>query len=503
MKRTRHFITALTLWLGAGFLLAGAHAEGNPLAGSRPNIVFILTDDQGYGQLGCQGHPWLKTPNIDALRREGMAFEDFQVSPTCSPTRAALLTGNVPFKNAVSTTNGPRSCLALSAVTLPQLLKKAGYTTGIFGKWHLGDEEPYQPGARGFDETFVHGSGGIGQPNDVPGNKYFDPVIRHNGSFVKTKGFCTDVFFSEALRWIEKSKDKPFFAYLTTNAPHSPYIAPEKNSRRFKEMGLNDNGAGFYGMIENIDENVGRLMRRLRELKLDDNTLVVFMSDNGYANLAAVRGQVGKSGDTPLFAYQAGMKGHKKTPYEGGTRVPAIFRWESKIKADSTCNALTAHVDILPTMLDLAGATIPADIDGKSMVPLLENPDAPWPDRQLCFHVGRWSDKVGPDASKYDTKAGFAVRNARYRWVNGNELYDVLADRGENKNLAGEKPSIAARMKETYDRWWDEVRPLLVHEKAERAGPNPFHEVYEKQKSTTGIPSWDAPQLSDAKETKP
>jgi arylsulfatase A-like enzyme len=496
-------LLALATGLTAAWVLPTEKGCAATLTGSRPNIIFILTDDQGYGQLGCQGHPWLKTPHIDALRHEGMAFDDFQVSPTCSPTRAALMTGNVPFKNAVSTTNGPRSCMVLSAVTLPQLLKQAGYTTGIFGKWHLGDEEPYQPTARGFDEAFVHGSGGVGQPQDVPGNKYFDPVIRHNGSFVKTKGFCTDVFFAEALRWIEKNKDKPFFAYLSTNAPHSPYIAPEKNAQRFRAMGLNENGAGFYGMIENIDENVGRLMQRLREWDLDDNTLVVFMSDNGFASVAAVQGKVGKDGNTPIFAYQAGLKGHKKTPHEGGTRVPAMFRWKGKINEDTTCNALTTHIDFLPTLLELAGSNVPHEIDGKSMVPLLENPNADWPDRTLCFHIGRWSDKVGPDDSKYDTKTGFAVRNARYRWVNGEELYDVLADRGENKNLLEEHPDIGSRLKIAYDQWWDIVRPFLVHEKAGSFGPNPFHEVYEKQKASSGIPEWKKPAFADFSDSTP
>ena len=477
-------------------------------AARQPNIILIMTDDQGDGQLGCQGHPWLETPNIDALYQESTSFSDFHMSPTCSPSRAALLTGNVPFKGGVTHTGGARARLALSAVTLPQYLKQAGYTSGIFGKWHLGLEEEYQPGARGFDEVFVHGYGGIGQPKDVPGNKYVDPVIRHNGTFVKTKGFCTDVFFSQALAWIQHNKDlsvastgseraKPFFALISTNAPHSPYIAPEKNRLKFEQLGLVRSGAGFYGRIENIDENVGRLMAYLEKWNLDENTLVIFLSDNGFARVASVQEKVGSRDGEPLFAYQAGLKGYKKSPHEGGTKVPAFFRWKGVLKEGAVCEALTAHIDILPTLVEIAGGEVPKEIDGKSLLPLLENSNAKWDDRNLFFHIGRWGSGQA-DQSKYDKrpgKAGFAVRNGRYRLVNHEELYDILNDPGEAHNLSAQKPEVVQTMQAAYDNLWDEVRPVMVNEGKQKMSPNPYHIGYEQQLKQGEIRAWAEPQL--------
>ena len=211
-----------------------------PLAGSRPNIILVITDDQGYGPVGANGHPWIRTPNLDRIHAESTRFERFLVSPTCSPTRAALMSGRHPLKNGVSHTILERERLALETTTGAQVLQAAGYTTGIFGKWHLGDEDPYQPHHRGFDEAFIHGAGGIGQAYncscaDAPNNKYFDPAVRHNGKFVKTRGYCTDIFFTAGLGWIKgvKGGGKPFFAYITTNAPHGPFIAPPTNTKRF------------------------------------------------------------------------------------------------------------------------------------------------------------------------------------------------------------------------------------------------------------------------------
>ncbi len=465
------------------------------MAEERPNIIFILTDDQGYGQLGCQGHPWLETPHIDKLHSESISFTDFQVSPTCSPTRAALLTGNVPFKNGVTHTGGARSRMTLDAKTLPQYLQELGYTTGIFGKWHLGYEEPYQPGSRGFNEVFIHGYGGIGQPQDVQGNTYYDPVIRHNGKFVKTKGFCTDVFFNQAISWIDTNRTKPFFAYISTNAPHSPYIAPNDKKEKFSKYGLNSSEQGFYGMIENIDENVGRLLAKIDDWGMDSNTLVIFMSDNGFARLACKEGPIGKRHNIPLVNYQAGLKGHKKTVYEGGTRVPAFFRWKGKFNEGVECKALTAHIDFLPTLIEIAGGTPPREIDGRSLLPLLQNVDVPWEPRNLFFHIGRWQDGKA-DQSQYDRTQGFAVRNSRYRLVNNEELYDILNDRGEINNIIEEKPELVGELKAAYDTWWQQVRPFMVNEKVKKLAPNPFHVEYNKQKSTEGIPVTGYPEFS-------
>ena len=246
MRRLRSLLVLTSLGLA---VLSPSHAAD--LAGSKPNIILVMTDDQGYGPVGRHGHPWIQTPNLDALYDTSLRFTRFLVSPTCSPTRSAIMTGRHPMKNGITHTILERERMTLDATILPQVLKTAGYTSGIFGKWHLGDEEPYQPGSRGFDEVFIHGAGGIGQAYDcscadVPSNKYQDPVVRHNGSFVKTQGFCTDVFFTAALGWIkqQKDKDEPFFVYLTTNAPHGPFIAPEKNAKRFLDLGFGKDQAG-------------------------------------------------------------------------------------------------------------------------------------------------------------------------------------------------------------------------------------------------------------------
>ncbi len=259
-----------------------------PLAGSRPNIVLVMTDDQGYAPLGRHGHPWLKTPQMDRLHDQSVRFTRFMASPTCSPTRSAIMAGRHPMRNGITHTILERERMTLSAVTLPQRLTEAGYQTAIFGKWHLGDEEAYQPTRRGFGHALIHGAGGIGQRYDcscadAPNNHYMDPVLRLNEKFVKTRGFCTDIFFDAAIQWIDqaKEKDQPFFVYLTTNAPHGPYIAKPEDKARFLEMGFGQEQAGFYGMIENIDANLGKLLDYLESKKLNEKTLFIFLSDNG------------------------------------------------------------------------------------------------------------------------------------------------------------------------------------------------------------------------------
>ena len=267
------------------------------LIGSRPNIILVMTDDQGMGDLSCLGNPVLRTPNLDRFYGLSTRFTDFHVSPTCAPTRAALLSGRHEFRNGVTHTVKEREIMAASTTTIADLLSGNGYETGIFGKWHLGDEDVYQPYNRGFTETFIHGAGGIGQAfpgscADFPPNKenrYFDNVILHNDTIVQTKGFCTDIFFKAALGWIKDKADAdiPFYAYITPNAPHGPMIAPESYTKRFLDLGYDKNTAGRYGMIENIDDNFGLLMEKLEHWDLWENALVIFMTDNGQAGRAA------------------------------------------------------------------------------------------------------------------------------------------------------------------------------------------------------------------------
>ncbi len=479
----------------------------------RPNIILILTDDQGYGDVSAHGSPDVSTPNMDKLKSQGISLDDFQVSPTCAPTRSAIMTGRHPFKNGITHTILERERLALKITTLPEVLKRGNYTTGIFGKWHLGDEPEYQPENRGFDEVFIHGAGGIGQAYpgscaDVPGNTYFDPIIRHNGTFVKTAGFCTDVFFAQALAWIkEKSEEnKPFFAYIATNAPHAPFNAPERYKKKFIEQHYPLNSQGYYGMIENIDDNLGILMEKLNALKLSDNTLLIFMSDNG----KPFNGGQNRHGEV----YNAGMKGFKGSAHEGGTRVPFFIRWPGKFRAGKKVDALLNHYDILPTLADVAGielAELPG-LDGQSFLPYLYDESFKPNNRYRFFHGGRWSlnpenasnqegvepwigtlQSSNPDSSVYKN---CAVRNEQYRLVNNKELYDVLNDPGETQNLASEHPEVVDQLRKVYDQWWRNVRPFMVNENVPLAKEKPFWTEYYKQKESEGIKNFVIPNIN-------
>jgi arylsulfatase A-like enzyme len=453
---------------------------GAPLAGLRPNILFILTDDQGYGDLSVHGNPVLRTPNLDRLHAESVRFTDFHVSPTCSPTRSVLLTGRHEFKNGVTHTILERERLTLQATTLAQVLKSAGYRTGIFGKWHLGDEPEYQPNRRGFDEVFIHGGGGIGQTfpgscGDAPGNTYFDPAILHNGRFVKTRGYCTDVFFERALAWIEQvRRRRPFFAYLALNAPHAPLQVRPEDEARYAGKVANTNAAKYLGMVANIDDNVGRLLARLKEWDLERTTLVIFMNDNG--------------ADGGALVYNAGMRGKKGTAFLGGTRAASFWRWPGTLRP-ADVGALAAHLDLFPTLAEIAGARLSAkvqgQVEGRSLVPLLENPEAPWPDRLLFTHLGRWPKGVSPERAKFRM---CGVRNTRWHLVSAEGtaeprwlLFDVQADYGERYDLAAQHPDVVRELAGAYDAWWRSVQPLLVNESAQGPKINPFKARYWKQ----------------------
>jgi len=438
-------------------------------AAAPPNIIFVLADDLGYGDLAFNGNPVVKTPNIDGFARESVRFTDFHVSPTCAPTRAALMTGRHEFRSGVTHTIFERERLSLDAVTIAQVLKDAGYSTGIFGKWHLGDEPAYQPGRRGFGEVFIHGGGGIGQTfpgscGDAPGNTYFDPAILHNGTFEKAKGYCTDVFFGQALKWIDEQRKhkSPFLAYIPLNAPHVPLQCPDGYVKRYADL-VPTNLAKYFGMIQNIDDNFGALLAKLRTWKLDENTLVVFMGDNG--------------SETGARFFNAGMREHKGTPYNGGTRVASFWRWPAGFKGGVEVDRLTAHIDVFPTFAELAGAEIKTRIDGRSLLPLLKDPQSEWPDRFLFTHVGRWP-RGQARASKY---ANCAVLGSQFHLVNNTELYDVKADPGESKNVIAEHPEIVATMRRAYDQWWGEIVPALVNEDAVGPKINPFKALYWKQ----------------------
>ncbi len=475
MKRS--LLLALALILAAPLALWSA-----PLAGKRPNILFILTDDQGYGDVSAHGNPVLKTPTLDKLRSEAVRFSDFHVSPTCSPTRSALMTGRHEFKNGVTHTILERERLTLKATTIAEVLKSAGYTTGIFGKWHLGDEADHQPNRRGFDEVYIHGGGGIGQIypgscGDAPDNKYFNPALLHKGKFEKTTGYCTDLFYAQATKWIDgqRASGKPFFAYIPSNAPHGPYIAKPEDKALYEGKGLMPNTESFFGMLHNIDQNVSRLLGKLDEWGIAKDTLVIFMNDNG-----------GTAG-VPVF--NAGMRGAKGSPWIGGTRASSFWRWPGTI-APGDCGALTAHIDFFRTVAEIAGAKIPEDVlqnqvEGRSLVPLLENPTARWPDRVLIAHQGRWPKFADPNQSKYKM---CSVRNSRWQLVSESggaepawQLFDLKGDYGEQHNVAAEHPEVVKELSAAFDKFWSEALPLMVNEQAIGPKINPFQELYYQQ----------------------
>ena len=338
--------------------------------------------------------------------------------------------------------------------------------------------------------------GGIGQAYncscaDAPGNKYFDPVIRHNGSFVKTRGYCTDIFFTAALGWIKavKDKDAPFFAYITTNAPHGPFIAPPSNTKRFTDLGFGGRQAGFYGMIENIDENMGRLQDKLEEWKLSENTILIFMSDNGMTGGGG--GRPGKDLAKGYPFFNAGQKGLKGSVDEGGVRVPFFVRWDGKY-APRDISRVSAHIDILPTLAAVAGAKLPPkQVEGRSLLPLLLGQKIRIPDRYLFSQKARWPTGSEPNKHQWNN---FAVRNDRYRLV-GQQLFDLLADPGQKTDVAARHPGVVKEMRDAYDKFWKDARPLMVNEQAPMSKTRPFHVWFKEQMEQGGIPPWSPPGL--------
>ncbi|MBL8241544.1 MAG: arylsulfatase [Bryobacterales bacterium] len=413
-------------------------------ASVRPNIVFVITDDQGYGDIGRHGNPVLKTPHMDALHDESLRLTNYHVSPTCAPTRSALLTGRYTNLAGPWHTIQGRSILHHNEITMADCFRAAGYRTGIFGKWHLGDNYPCRPQDRGFDETLVHGGGGIWQTPDHFGNDYFDDTYLHNGRPKQFEGFCTDVFFAGAREFIAASagRKQPFFCYLSTNAPHGPMWAPEKNAARYENVkGLRE--PGFYGMIENIDENIGRLRAYLQSSGLAKNTIFIFTTDNGSASGFQV--------------FNAGMRGNKGSAYDGGHRVPFFLHWPGGGYAvNRAVDTLTAHIDILPTLLEMAGARRPKGpaLHGRSLVPLIKK--APWPARTIVT-----------DSQREETLMKWrqaAVMTQEWRLVSPGpggaaepqklELFDMRSDPGQRVDVASQHPDVVARLKASYEEWW-------------------------------------------------
>ena len=419
----------------AGLLVLVSGRAIAATAGDRPNVVLVMTDDQGYGDLGCHGNTVINTPMLDRLYHQSIRLTDFHVDPTCSPTRSALLTGRYSCRTGVWHTIMGRSILRRDEVTFGNLFSAAGYRTGVFGKWHLGDNYPYRATDRGFAESLVHGGGGITQTPDYWGNSYFNPVVYHNGKPVRTNGYCTDVFFGGAIKFIEENRQRPFFVYLPTNVAHSPLQVDPSYAKPYLAAGVPRRVADFYGMLANFDENMGRLLKKLDELKLADNTILIFMTDNGTAG----------------GAYNAGMRGRKGSQYDGGHRVPCFIRWPVKLKSGKDIGRLTAHIDILPTLLDLCNIPTPdeLELDGMSLRSLLVTEGEALPNRTLFVQSHRIEE---PEPWRKS-----AIMTDRFRLIDGKELYDMRADPGQKTDIAADNPNVVNILRRDYEVWYKDV----------------------------------------------
>jgi len=430
----------------------------------RPNILFILTDDQGYGDLGCHGNPYIKTPNLDRLARMGTEFTNFYASPVCSPTRASLMTGKYYLRTGIYGTDSGGSIMDSDELTIAEILKTNGYQTGIFGKWHLGDNYPSRPIDQGFTESLIHKGGGIGQVGDpINFNRvdscYFNPLLYRNERPVKTHGYCTDIFTEAAIDFIEHNKENPFFVYLAYNAPHDPLQLPDEYYNQYKDLSFDKEihttsgtiipklntkesecARRVYGMVANIDDNIGKLMNKLNSEDLLKNTVVIFMSDNG---LIPTR-------------YNTGLHGLKKSVYEGGIKVPFFIYYPETFKAVNKVQTAAAHIDVLPTLLELCHLQkdIPENIDGKSLLPILNGTDKELKNRTLFWQFGLQYPK--PDQNIAVRKGGYKlVINADNECDSSKfELFNIIDDPGEKNNIIKDNKSVADSLKKQFDTWY-------------------------------------------------
>ena len=414
---------------------------------SRPNVIVVITDDQVYGDLGHTGNQVIKTPAIDKFSTESVNLTNYHVGTTCAPTRAGLLTGRNCNRNGVWHTIMGASMLNGEETTIADVLQQKGYKTGMFGKWHLGDNSPFRPHERGFDETFYHGGGGVGQTPDYWNNDYFDDTYFRNGTPEKKEGYCTDVWFDAALDFIDDKKDESFFCYLSLNAPHGPYNLPKEYYDIYKdETQIDETQKRFYGMITNIDDNFSRLLKKLETLGIADNTIVVFTTDNGTA-----RGYRVDDKTNQVYGYNAGMRGKKGSEYEGGHRVPFIVRWpDGGLTGGKSLDRLVAHVDVLPTFTTLIGEDFKPTktLDGTDVSDyLLGKGEAP--KRYLVTDTQRVPWPVKGKNS--------CVMDDNWRLIKGSELYNIEEDPGQKNDIAEAYPDKVAEMNAFYENWWEDV----------------------------------------------
>jgi len=417
----------------------------------KPSVILVITDDQGYGDLGCHGNPWIKTPNMDQLWEESVLLTDFHVSPTCAPTRSALMTGRYNNRVGVWHTVTGRTLLRENEETMARVFSENGYSTAMFGKWHLGDNYPRRPIDVGFQKAVFHGGGAVGNTNDYWDNDYFNDHYYDNGEYKPFKGYCTDVWFNEATSFIEKNKEDPFFCYIATNAPHGPLYVEDKYSNQYKGDTLIPS-ARFYGMITCIDENIGRLRAYLKEENLDRNTIFIFMTDNGTANGVKLEGH--RYNDFPnVYGYNAGMRGKKGSPYDGGHRVPCFIHWpDGGIEGGRDFDGLTAHIDIFPSLMEMCGFENrnTHKLDGMSLWKYIKG-EKKWEKGKRTLFVD--SQRV----EEPEHYRGSSVMQKNWRLVYGQELYDMKSDPGQRNDVAKVYPDKVKEMQGLYEQWFADV----------------------------------------------
>ncbi|SMG08150.1 arylsulfatase [Arenibacter troitsensis] len=471
-------------------------STSNTQRNHKPNIVLILADDQGWGDLGITGNTNLATPNIDAMAKNGVMFDHFYVSPVCSPTRAELLTGRYFPRVGVYSTSSGGERLNLDETTIAEVFRKAGYATAAYGKWHNGMQPPYHPNARGFDDFYGFCSGHWGN--------YFSPMLEHNGEIVKGNGFIIDDLTNKGLEFMARKKEHPFFLYLPFNTPHSPMQVPDEfwNKFRDKELAMKYHGEeeenenftrAALAMVENIDYNVGRVLNKLRDLQLEENTLVIYLSDNGPNG----------------WRWNAGMRGKKGSTDEGGVRSPLVMQWKNKLPKGKHISQIASSIDVLPTLTDLAQIEMNTQkpLDGKSLKPLLMGDNASWYDRVVYNHWNRST----------------SIRTQKYRLDSEDRLYDMEKDGGQTTDLSGKLPQLADSLKQLKRDWLQEVMPKsketedrpftlghpdyvytqipardgVAHGNIERSNRHPNDTFFTYWKSTKDSISWDVEVLAD------
>ncbi|MCC9643242.1 arylsulfatase [Rhodopirellula sp. JC740] len=467
LKRLRIHSVFIAVCLAISFASQSIQADD----ASRPNVIVIMSDDQGVGDYGFMGNPIIRTPSLDELRTRSGLLSRFYVSSVCAPTRASLMTGRYNYRTRCIDTYLGRAMMDPAEVTLAECLTDAGYRTGIFGKWHLGDNYPMRPMDQGFHESLIHRGGGIGQPSDPIGaeGKYTDPTLIHNGEEVAMKGYCTDLFFDAAIEFIgdQTQSQSPFFTYIATNAPHGPFHdVPERLYDEYKDVDFSpilvsdlpdrrrnaefDKLARIAAMITNIDENVGKLMKALGEMNQLENTIVLYLNDNGPNSKRFV----------------GNMRGSKTQVDDGGIRSPLLFHWPAKVKAGTTVDVMTAHIDLMPTLLEACQANVPAgtSLDGKSFLPWITGKRTAddWKQRQIVFqtHRGNVPQRfhhfaIHEHPWKLVHPSGFGKEN--FEGSPDLELYHLEEDPKQQHNLAVEKPELVGRLKVAYEKWFEDV----------------------------------------------